>query len=131
MPAAPAPAEPEEFDEGMSPSLRARLAKRVKSLFIAASIIAIVVGGVQIAGNMLNLGGATKTAKTSKAEMEQPATSPASRSISAPISRRARPRPRRHSPRRPRLPRRKSPPRRRSISIRAPRTIPRCSIRRL
>ena len=64
--AAPAPVEAEEFDEGMSPSLRARLAKRVKSLFIAASIIAIVVGGVQIAGNMLN-SGATKTAKTKAA----------------------------------------------------------------
>jgi localization factor PodJL len=59
----------------MSPSLRARLAKRVKSLFIAASIIAIVVGGVQIAGNMFNLGGITKNAKTAKtgtAETEQP-----------------------------------------------------------
>ncbi len=70
--AAPAEDEPEEFDEGMSPSLRAKLTKRVKSLFIAASIIAIVVGGVQIAGNML-LGGGTKTAKTGKAQIEQPA----------------------------------------------------------
>jgi len=67
-------AEPEEFNEGMNPSLRARLTKRVKSLFIAASIIAIVVGGVQITGNMLNLGGTTKSAKTGKAELKKPAT---------------------------------------------------------
>jgi localization factor PodJL len=38
------------------PSMRERLMKRVKSLFIAASIIAIVVGGVQIAGNVVNFG---------------------------------------------------------------------------
>jgi localization factor PodJL len=71
---APASAEPDDFDEAMSPSLRARLSKRVKSLFIAASIIAIVVGGVQIAGNMLKFGGTTKTANTTKAEMDRPAT---------------------------------------------------------
>ena len=130
MPAAPAPAEPEEFDEGMSPSLRARLAKRVKSLFIAASIIAIVVGGVQIAGNFI--GGNEKTAKTGKAQIEKPPeVAGAPLDLSSGSSRGKKPPPRRRSPRRPRLPRRKSPPRRRSISIRVPRTIPRCSIRRL
>jgi localization factor PodJL len=36
-------------------SLTAKVIKRVKSLFIAASIIAIVVGSVQIAGNIFNL----------------------------------------------------------------------------
>jgi localization factor PodJL len=72
--AQPAPTfEPQELDEGMRPSLRARLSKRVKSLFIAASIITIVVGGVQIAGNMLNFGG-TKTDKTGKVELERPAS---------------------------------------------------------
>ena len=34
-------------------SLRAKLMKRVKSLFIAASIVAVVVGSIQIAGNGL------------------------------------------------------------------------------
>ena len=37
-------------------SLSAKVIKRVKSLFIAASIIAIVVGSVQIAGNYFDLG---------------------------------------------------------------------------
>ena len=85
MPAAPAPAEPEEFDEGMSPSLRARLAKRVKSLFIAASIIAIVVGGVQIAGNMFNSAATKRPPKPARPRSKSRARSRASRSISAPI----------------------------------------------
>jgi localization factor PodJL len=38
------------------PSLRGKLMKRVKSLFIAASIIAIVVGLVQIAGTVFDFG---------------------------------------------------------------------------
>ncbi len=37
-------------------SLRDKMMKRVKSLFVAASVIAIVVGLAQIAGNMLDLG---------------------------------------------------------------------------
>ena len=42
--------------EATSTSLRAKMMKRVKSLFIAASIIAIVVGAVQIAGKVFNFG---------------------------------------------------------------------------
>ena len=61
--------EPEHIDDGVGPSLRSKLTRRVKSLFIAASIIAIVVGGAQIAGNMLS--GPAKTAKTGKAETER------------------------------------------------------------
>ena len=49
-------AEPVEAYEPETPSLRAKVMKRVKSLFVAASIIAIVVGAVQIAGNVLELG---------------------------------------------------------------------------
>jgi localization factor PodJL len=52
---APRP-EPIEFGDVEAPSLRGKLMKRVKSLFIAASVIAVVVGGVQIAGNMFDLG---------------------------------------------------------------------------
>jgi localization factor PodJL len=52
---APRP-EPIEFGDVEAPSLRGKLMKRVKSLFIAASVIAIVVGGAQIAGNMFDLG---------------------------------------------------------------------------
>jgi localization factor PodJL len=51
-----AEAEPEAEDATPS-SLRSRLMKRMKSVFIAASIIAIVVGGFQIAGNFLKFGG--------------------------------------------------------------------------
>jgi localization factor PodJL len=40
--------------EPETPSLRGKLMKRVKSLFVAASIIAIVIGSIQIAGNILN-----------------------------------------------------------------------------
>jgi localization factor PodJL len=45
------PAFPDEID---APPLRAKLMKRVKSLFISASVIAIVIGSMQIAGNMLH-----------------------------------------------------------------------------
>jgi localization factor PodJL len=49
-------AEPADAYAPETPSLRAKMMKRVKSLFVAASIIAIVVGLVQIAGNVLDLG---------------------------------------------------------------------------
>ena len=52
--------EPDEEEEEEAPeptSLRAKMMKRVKSLFIAASIVAVIVGSIQIAGNMLELGG--------------------------------------------------------------------------
>ena len=52
--AEPVAIEPHEADE--APSLRAKLMKRVKSLFIAASIAAIVVGSIQIAGNFFQFG---------------------------------------------------------------------------
>lgn len=51
--------EPIAAHERETKSLRAKMMKRVKSLFIAASIIAIVVGSVQIAGNVLDLGNST------------------------------------------------------------------------
>jgi len=58
--------EADETDAG--PSLRARLSKKVKSLFIAASVIAIVVGSVQIVGNYYNLSGFDRTPdRTAKA----------------------------------------------------------------
>ena len=63
------PAEPEDSTRA-EPLASARLMKRVKSLFIAASIIAIVVGSAQIAGNVLDLGG--MTAKTGKAGSRAP-----------------------------------------------------------
>ncbi len=57
----------EPDDASQTPSLRQRLVKKVKSLFIAASIIAIIVGSVQIASNFYHFGdfdrGGTKSAK--------------------------------------------------------------------
>jgi localization factor PodJL len=52
------------------PLVRGKIIKRVKTLFIAASIIAVVVGGLQIAGNMLRFGGAPENEppKSSRAE---------------------------------------------------------------
>jgi len=41
---------------GGSSSLRAKVMTRVKSLFLAASIVAIVVGSIQFAGNIFNFG---------------------------------------------------------------------------
>jgi localization factor PodJL len=47
-----------------TPSLRTKMVKRVKSLFVAASIIAIVVGSIQIASNVFDLRNfTTRTAK--------------------------------------------------------------------
>jgi localization factor PodJL len=68
---APRP-EPVETDEDEASSLRGKLMKRVKSLFIAASIIAVVVGSIQIAGNFLDFGTSdvpnVKTAKAPDAD---------------------------------------------------------------
>jgi localization factor PodJL len=49
-------ANPGAAYEPTNTSLRAKMMKRVKSLFIAASIISIVVGAVQIAGKVFNFG---------------------------------------------------------------------------
>ena len=51
---------PEPIEVGRrpsAPSLRGKMMKRVKSLFIAASIVAVVIGSVQIAGNFFDFGG--------------------------------------------------------------------------
>ncbi len=64
---APQP-EPFEMDEAEPSSLRTKVMKRVKQLFIASSIIAVVVGSIQIAGNVLDFGSSeTPNARTAKA----------------------------------------------------------------
>jgi localization factor PodJL len=77
---APRP-EPIEIDDAEAPSLRGRVMKRVKSLFIAASLIAVVVGSIQIAGNVFNFGGPDAnritTAKVPDRLTSEPATAPA------------------------------------------------------
>jgi localization factor PodJL len=52
----PPPAEPTDADERENSSLRGSVMKKVKSLFIAASIVAVVIGGIQIAGNVMDFG---------------------------------------------------------------------------
>lgn len=51
-------------DDSERPTLRASVMKRVKTLFIAASIVAIVIGAIQIGGNIFNIGGAPKEQRT-------------------------------------------------------------------
>jgi localization factor PodJL len=53
---AAAQADADESSEQGDSSMRARVMKRMKSLFVAASIVAIAVGSVQIAGNVLHWG---------------------------------------------------------------------------
>jgi localization factor PodJL len=62
-----------DLDDEHRPSLRARIMQRVKSVFIAASIIAVVVGGFQIAGNWLNFAEAPKNniEKAGKVELDK------------------------------------------------------------
>ena len=64
---APAPhaAEPSshQHEESDGRSLPTKMMKRMKSLFIAASIVAIVVGSIQIVGSLLLNGSRTKTAQ--------------------------------------------------------------------
>lgn len=76
-------------------SLRAKMMKRVKSLFVAASIIAVVVGSAQIAGNMF-LGGdhAPNTTSAQRAGADstmQVATTPKTAAPDVPEQARAEP----------------------------------------
>jgi localization factor PodJL len=60
---APRPEQFEDF-EPEQPSLRAKLTKRIKGIFVAASVVAIIVGSIEIIGNVLDLGGEpSKTAQ--------------------------------------------------------------------
>ncbi|HEU5020011.1 MAG TPA: hypothetical protein VFT69_18785 [Pseudolabrys sp.] len=68
---AAAQSDTDETSEHGDPSVRARVMKRMKSLFVAASIVAIAVGSVQIAGNMLDWG----KPNPSKAAKDHQATS--------------------------------------------------------
>jgi localization factor PodJL len=67
-PSSPPPMQPPadvlELDDPDQPSLRGKLMKRVKQMFVAASVAAIVIGSIQIAGNFFEFGkgDSTKTA---------------------------------------------------------------------
>ena len=45
-----------DASKGNGKSLRSKMMTRVKSLFLAASIVAIVIGSIQFAGNIFNFG---------------------------------------------------------------------------
>jgi len=64
-PRAPKPVEAKDIQEvyseaGEGSGLRRSIMKRVKSLFIAASLVAITIGSIQIIGNILDVGGSEK-----------------------------------------------------------------------
>jgi localization factor PodJL len=68
-----------ELDGVAKPSsLRTKMMKRVKSLFIAASIVAIVVGSVQVMGNLFRSAPHTQLAKNAKVSDAATATREAS-----------------------------------------------------
>jgi localization factor PodJL len=50
------PADALELEDPDSPSLRGKLMKRVKQMFVAASVAAIVIGSIQIAGTYFEFG---------------------------------------------------------------------------
>ena len=80
--ATPLTVEPAESEAHGGLSMSAKMMKRVKSLLVAASIVALVVGAAQLAGHFLPLGHdrATKTARHVKSE---PATPPAASKLAA------------------------------------------------
>ena len=73
------PADILELDDPDAPSLRGKLMKRVKSLFIAASLAAVVIGSVQIAGTFLEFGKSDGAKTVSRADDDlQTASTPQS-----------------------------------------------------
>ncbi len=65
--APPPELEDEPAETGEQP-LRSRMMRRMKSLFVAASIVAIVVGSVQIAATMLHLGKSEPPSKSAQGQ---------------------------------------------------------------
>ncbi len=69
----PSPQESEE-QESEHPSLRDKMMKRAKSLFIAASIVAIVVGSIEITSNTVDFRNLSRTAQVSAPVSSETAT---------------------------------------------------------
>lgn len=63
---APEPDVPQYIteDDEAAPSMRASVMKKIKSLLIAASVVAIVIGGIQIASNFFDFGSTPHTTQT-------------------------------------------------------------------
>jgi localization factor PodJL len=67
----PSPADHFTPQDGAGSTVRDRLMRRVKSLFVAASVIAIVIGAAQIASNRIDFGStASKTAQSEAGKSE-------------------------------------------------------------
>ena len=69
----PAEIEVNDFDEDNGAPPRKSMLKRVKSLFIAASLVAVVIGSIQIAGKVMNFSDSdphnSRVAKTSASDV--------------------------------------------------------------
>jgi localization factor PodJL len=65
-PRAPEPEYPVAMadDEDAAPSLRASVMKKIKSVLIAASVVAIVIGGIQVASNFFDFGSSSHTVQS-------------------------------------------------------------------
>jgi localization factor PodJL len=81
-----------DLDDPDAPSLSAKMTKRIKSLFIAASLVAIAVGSVQIASNFFEFGKTDTSIKTAllsdkdDGEPEPPAPMAAAPTANAPVT---------------------------------------------
>ncbi len=60
-----------EYDEQPPASVPGKLMKRMKSLFVAAGIIALVAGGVQILGSKIHLGGSKNAQRAATGTLER------------------------------------------------------------
>ena len=79
--------EPIDVEAAETSSLGGKMAKRIKSLFIAASIVAVVIGSIQIAANVFDFGSATPDSKSAKiAEPDAGRDTPASATLEPPAS---------------------------------------------
>jgi len=86
-PPPPPPADILELEDPDAPSLRGKMMRRVKSLFMAASVVAVVVGGIQIASNFIEFGkrDAVQTAAAPASDMTA-STEPASPDGRGPVN---------------------------------------------
>ena len=75
---------------GVDPSLRSKVMTQVKSLFLAASIVAIVVGSIQFAGNIFDFGffdsNDTKLAKSSNIDSTETDTTASANGTQTPTT---------------------------------------------
>src|SRR5690606_31483718 len=59
-------------DEEAAPSLRSSVKKKLKSVLIAASLVAIIVGGIQAASTFFNFGSLSRSSQNKDADLTTP-----------------------------------------------------------